>query len=310
METQRQKPLLFTLGSNPNLAEQTSKLSGLPLINVQVGHFADGETIVKAPYDVSGRDCFVIHSTCPPVNERLMELLIFVDALKRNGAQSITALMPYYGYARQDRILNQGDPITGLLMGEMLRKAGVTKIVTVDFHSSRLLSALPLPHVDLSAEGLFAERFAETVRKNGLSNSDLSLVSTDHGALERVAVFARHFPGAATAYAEKFRPAANVALVQAIQGDVEGKICLLYDDIIDTAGTLRAAIEALYKKGAKDVWVAATHGLFSDDAVKNLSGLKISHMLISDSIERPSPIGESVSLAPLLSDFILNDSLW
>lgn len=307
MEIPRLKPLLFTLGFNPNLAEQTSKLTGLPLINVPVGHFADGETIVKAPYDVSGRDCFVLHSTCPPVNERLMELLVFTDALRRNGARSIISLMPYFGYARQDRILNPGDPITGLLVSQLLQTSGVTKIVMVDFHSSRLLSAFPFPHVNLSAEELFAKRFQETVLEKGLRNSDLSIVSTDRGAIERTAVFARHFPGASTAHAEKIRPAANVALVQNIQGNVDGKTCLIYDDIIDTAGTLRAAIEALYRKGAKDVWVAATHGLFSDDAVKNLSGLQISELLISDSIERTSPVGETVSLAPLLSDYILND---
>ncbi|MCI2110775.1 MAG: ribose-phosphate pyrophosphokinase [Bacilli bacterium] len=307
MESERTHPLLFTLGSNPSLARGTSILAGLPLSKAYAGHYADGESFDKPLDDVAGRDCYLIHSTSRPVNERLMDLLVFVDALVRANARSITAIVPYFGYARQDRIVEPGDPVSGLLVGKMLRAAGLTRLVTVDFHSLKLLDEFPLPHVNLTAEGLFAKRFASLLKEEGVTEGDVAIVGPDKGSLPRISQFAQNFKGSAIAFADKSRPRPNQAVVHGIHGDVAGKTCLVFDDMIDTAGTIGETVKALYAKGAAGVHVAATHGIFSGEAQKTLSGIGIRSLFVSDSIEREKPVGEIVSLAPLLADFILKD---
>jgi ribose-phosphate pyrophosphokinase len=308
MESKRLPPLLFTLGSNPNLARQTSILTGLSLSETKIGHYADGECYAKVRCDVTGRDCYIIHSTCNPVNENVMTLLLFVDALKQSGAKTITIIMPYFGYARQDRVVNPGDSVGGLLVGTMLATAGANRVISCDFHSLKLLAKFPLEHDNLTAENLFAKRFIQLLEERKLANSDVVAVSTDHGGLERVAQFALNFPGCTTGYADKVRPAANIATVQAIHGNVKGKVAIIFDDMIDTAGTLHEVAKALYKEGAKDVWVAATHGIFSKNAQDLIIEAGIKTLLVSDSIEQPLKVGEVVSIAPLLADFILNDA--
>ena len=308
MESKRLNPLLFTLGSNTNLARQTSILTGLSLSDTKIGHYADGETFAKVRCDVAGRDCYVIHSTGRPVNDNVMKLLLFVDALKNAGAGSITLITPYFGYARQDRIVNPGDSVGGLLVGTMLEKAGAKRIISVDFHSLALMNKFPLEHVNLTAESLFAKRFQELLSERKISNENVVLVSTDHGGLQRVAEFAANFKGAATAYADKFRPHANAATVQAIHGEVKGKLCIIFDDMIDTAGTLHEVAKALFNEGATDVWVSATHGIFSGEAMNLIKEAGIKTLLVSDTIEQPLEIGEVVSIAPLIADFILNDA--
>ncbi|MCI1244527.1 MAG: ribose-phosphate pyrophosphokinase [Bacilli bacterium] len=307
MESERRHPLLFTLGSNPNLARRTSILAGLPLSRAYAGHYADGESFDKPLEDVAGRDCYLIHSTSRPVNERLMDLLVFIDALVRAQARSITAIVPYFGYARQDRIVESGDPVSGLLVGKMLHAAGLTRLVTVDFHSLKLLNEFPLPHMNLTAEGLFAKRFASLLKEEGIASEDVAIVGPDKGSRPRISQFAQNFKGSAIVYADKSRPRPNQAVVHDIHGDVAGKTCLVFDDMIDTAGTIGETVKALYAKGAASVHVAATHGIFSGDAQKTLSGIGIRSLFVSDSIEREKPIGEIVSLAPLLANFITKD---
>jgi ribose-phosphate pyrophosphokinase len=304
MDHRKQTPLLFTLGSNPDLSKKVSALLALPLAPVKVSHFADGEVFAKPLLSVKDRDCFILHSTFRPVSERLMELLVFTDALKNGGARHITAIMPYFGYSRQDRILEEGDPVTGLLVSKMLQGAGIDDFVTVDFHSLRLLDQFPMPHANLSAAPLFAERFGQELRKRNIPFSDVAIVSPDKGGLKRTQEFSSYFPGSSLAYADKKRPYPNKALVEAIEGDVKGKLCLVLDDIIDTAGTLSEVVKTLASNGAKETWVAATHGVFSGQAPVLIQEARIKTLLVTDTIESSSSEGEILSVAPLIAGYI------
>jgi len=293
MESKRLPPLLFTLGSNPNLARQTSILTGLSLSDTKIGHYADGEIFAKVRCDVTGRDCYVIHSTCNPVNENVMTLLLFVDALKQSGAKTITIIMPYFGYARQDRVVNSGDSVGGLLVGTMLATAGANRVISVDFHSLKLLAKFPLEHDNLTAENLFAKRFLQLLEERKLANSDVVAVSTDHGGLERVAQFALNFPGCTTGYADKVRPAANVATVQAIHGNVKGKVAIIFDDRYGWHVCTKSRLKLLFsRKERKDVWVGLpTHGIPSPKNAQGPpiieAGIKTLPLVSTDTIEQP-----------------------
>jgi ribose-phosphate pyrophosphokinase len=304
MNSDRATHLLFTLGANPNLSKQLSSLLGIPLSPDKVTHFADGETFAKPLVDVKGQECYIIHSTYRPVSERLMDLLVFVDALHNAGAKKIVAIIPYFGYARQDRIIDPGDPISGLLVAKMLKSAGVDMIVTVDFHSLRLLSEFPLPHTNLTFTPYFAQRILDELKESKIKTSDICIVSPDRGGLKRAEEFAKHFDGSTFAFAEKHRPQPNKACVEAIEGDVNGKLCVIIDDIIDTAGTLSEVVKALYKNGATDVYAAATHGIFSGRAPQLIDECGLKKLFVSDTIEGTIALGESVSIAPLLAEFI------
>jgi ribose-phosphate pyrophosphokinase len=300
----KQIPLLFTLGSNPSLSKKVSALLDLPLSPTRIFHFDDGEVFAKPLCSVNGRDCLILHSTFRPVSERLMDLFVFIDALKNAKANHITVIMPYYGYSRQDRIVEEGDPITGLLVAKMLKAAGVDEFVTVDFHSLSLLSRFPFPHTNLSAIQLFAKRFGEELSQRQIPFSEVTVVSPDKGGLRRAQIFSSYFAGSAFAYADKTRPSPNKAVVEAINGGVAGRLCIVVDDMIDTAGTLSEVVKALLSSGAKEVWVAATHGIFSGKAVDIIPRSGVKMLLISDTIELPSSLGETISVAPIIAEFL------
>jgi len=300
----RSIPLLFTLGSNPVLSQEVSSLLKIPLSPSKVAHFADGEVFAKPLCPVEGCDCYVIHSTFSPVSERIFDLLVFVDALKNAKAAHIRVLIPYFGYARQDRIIDPGDPISGLLVAKLMQSAGIDEIVTLDFHSMKLLDQFPLPHKNLSATPLFAKRIAQTAKQEGVSAKSICVVSPDCGGVKRAKEFASHLGVNDTAWAKKCRPTPNHAVVQSIEGDIQGKLCIVVDDIIDTAGTLCAVAKALSEAGAKEVWVAASHGIFSGHACELIASSPIKHLYISNSIESTHSQGEVVSVAPLLVEYI------
>jgi ribose-phosphate pyrophosphokinase len=296
--------LLFSLRSSPRLAQEVVSLSGLELAPAQVSHFSDGESFAKPLCEVKGKHCFILHSTFAPVSTRLVDLLIFIDALKRAGASKITAIMPYFGYARQDRIVNPGDPISGLLAADMLKCAGLDEIVTMDFHSPKLLAQFPLEVTPLSSLPLLAKRLQADLVDAHIPNSDITVVSPDHGGIARATSFASFFPGSSFAYAEKSRPQPNKAEVHAIVGDVKGKLCLIVDDMIDTAGTLAEVTKALYAGGAKDVCALACHGIFSGHAYEFIKNCGIHRVVVTNSIERDEDVYEVVSLAPVLVDYL------
>lgn len=303
--------LLFALDSNPSLGSKTAEILGIPLSKSKTKHFADGEVFSKPMESVSGKDIYVIQSTFPPVNERLMELLVFIDALRNANAKKITVFIPYYGYARQERIIDEGDPVSCILISSLLKGAGADKLYTVDLHSLKVLPSFKIETENLSAMQLFADSFKEKLSKANVAYNDVCVVSPDHGGIARAQAFAELLPGSSFAYADKHRPAPNKAKVLGINGDVRNKLCIVVDDIIDTAGTMSAVCEMLTKEGAKHTWVAATHGVFSGIALDRLHDAGVTMISMSDSIENASltknaPISV-VTLAPIIAEAIKKD---
>jgi ribose-phosphate pyrophosphokinase len=295
---------LFALSSNKKLAEEISLASGIELSNVEVVKFADGEISVNIEDSVRGHHVFVVQSTSAPANEHLMELLIFADALKRASAKSVTVLMPYYGYSRQDRKSKSRQPITAKLVADMLQVAGVSRVISIDLHAAQIQGFFDKPIDNFPAAPLLADYF---LHEKDLNN--VVVVSPDHGGVTRARMFAKMF-NSPLAIIDKRRPERNKAVVQNIIGDVNGKIAIMVDDIIDTAGTLIAGAEALIKAGAIEVYAAATHPVFSDDAICRVDKSVIKQVVVTDTIELSGNcVSDKIiqlSIGPLLGQSILH----
>ncbi len=296
--------LLFSLGSNPTLANNVANQLGINCEKAKVMHFADGEVFSKPMLPVKQKDIFIIHSTFSPANERLMELLVFLNALRNADAGRITVFIPYYGYARQDRVIDEGDPVSALLVSDLIKAAGADKLYTCDLHSLKVMPKFGIETENLSAMELFAENFKERLAEANVALKDVTVVSPDHGGVARAQAFAALLPGSSFAYADKHRPVPNKAKVLGLHGDVQNKLCILVDDIIDTAGTMSAVAAKLLEDGAKRCWVAATHGVFSGNALEKLKNAGVTCLMVSDSIENKNPSISTISIAPLIADAI------
>ncbi len=287
--------------SNSEFSKKVSKELRIGLTPITVKRFSDCETYVRIGESVRGCNIFIIQPTCPPVNDNLMELLITVDALKRASANEITAIIPYYGYARQDRKSTPREPITSRLVADMISKAGVHRVVTFDLHVDQIQGFFDIPSDNLEAYPILAEYFLNKKIK------DLVVVSPDVGGAKRARRFA-NLVGAALAIVDKRRSSHNKAEVMNVVGDVKGKNAILIDDIIDTGGSIGKASDALKKAGAKDVYACAIHPLFSEGAKKNLEKGKFKEIVVTDTI----PIDKKnklknikvISLAPILAESI------
>ncbi len=295
---------LFALSSNKPLAEEISKASGIEISNVEVLKFADGEISVNIEHSVRGHHVFVIQSTSNPANDHLMELLVFADAVKRASAKSVTVLMPYYGYSRQDRKSKSRQPITAKLIADMLEIAGIDRVICIDLHAAQIQGFFNIPIDNFPAGPLLADYF---FRQKGLK--DIVVVSPDHGGVTRARKFAKTFD-APLAIIDKRRPEPNKAVVQNIIGNVEGKVAIMIDDIIDTAGTLCAGAQALIDAGATKVYAAATHPVFSNQAIDRIENSVISEVVVTDTIKLQdgcqSDKIKQVSIGPLLGQSILH----
>ncbi len=267
-------------------------------------HFADGEVFSKPMLPVKQKNIFIIHSTFSPANERLMELLVFLNALRNAEAGRIVVFIPYYGYARQDRVIDEGDPVSALLVSDLIKAAGADKLYTCDLHSLKVMPKFGIETENLSAMELFAENFKERLAQANVSLKDVTVVSPDHGGVSRAQAFAALLPGSSFAYADKHRPVPNKAKVLGLHGDVQNKLCILVDDIIDTAGTMSAVASKLLEDGAKRCWVAATHGVFSGNALEKLKNAGVACLMVSDSIENKNPSISTISIAPLIVNAI------
>lgn len=296
--------LLFSLGSNPTLANNVANLLGINCEKAKVMHFADGEVFSKPMLPVKQKNIFIIHSTFSPANERLMELLVFLNALRNAEAGRIVVFIPYYGYARQDRVIDEGDPVSALLVSDLIKAAGADKLYTCDLHSLKVMPKFGIETENLSAMELFAENFKERLAQANVSLKDVTVVSPDHGGVSRAQAFAALLPGSSFAYADKHRPVPNKAKVLGLHGDVQNKLCILVDDIIDTAGTMSAVASKLLEDGAKRCWVAATHGVFSGNALEKLKNAGVACLMVSDSIENKNPSISTISIAPLIVNAI------
>lgn len=265
--------------SNPTLSKKISEFLDVPLVNPQIRRFANGEIYCEMEKNVRGADVFVIQSTCAPVNENLMELLIIVDALKRASANSITAVVPHYGYSRQDRKGAPRTPITAKLVADMMTVAGATRVITMDLHAGQIQGFFNIPFDNIFASPVLLDY----VQKN-LDLTNLITVSPDAGGVERVRHYAKKLE-ADLALIDKRRTGPNVAEAMNVIGDVNGKDCIIIDDMIDTAGTLVQAAKALRKNGARRIYAAATHPVFSDPAIQRIAECEeLEAVLVTDTI--------------------------
>lgn len=271
---------LFTLNSNRPLAEEIAEHIGVPLGKCTVSHFSDGETQINIEESVRGRDVFVIQSTSEPVNDNLMELLIFVDALKRASAKTINIVLPYYGYARQDRKARSRESITAKLVANLLETTGASRVVTLDLHAPQIQGFFDIPIDHLQGVPLLTEYMA------GKNLQDVVVVSPDHGGVIRARRMADRLK-APIGIIDKRRPRPNEAEVMNIIGDIKGRTAILVDDIIDTAGTMQLAAEALIEAGAKEVYACATHPVLSGPAIERIENSPIKELVVTNSIQLP-----------------------
>lgn len=295
---------IFTGNSNPKLAAEIANSVGLTLGDSKVSTFSDGEISVDINETVRGCDVFVIQSTCSPVNKNLMELLIMIDAFKRASAGRITAVMPYYGYARQDRKAKSRDPITAKLVADLLTTAGADRVLTMDLHAPQIQGYFNIPVDHLMGSPILAKYFIE---KGFEDREDVVVVSPDLGSVTRARKFADRLH-APIAIIDKRRPKANVSEIMNIIGDIEGKACILLDDMIDTAGTIANAANALTDLGAKEVYACCTHGVLSGPAFDRINQSSIKELVMLNTIELPQRDDlnkfKSLSVAPIFGEAI------
>lgn len=293
-------PLIFSLSANPVLAKKVAKYFKRRLGLVTIKHFEDGEILVELGETVRGYDVFIIQPTCNPVSENLMELLIAIDACKRASAHSITAIVPYFGYARQDRKARPRQPITAKLVADMLQVAGANRVVAIDLHAPQIQGFFDIPIDELTAVDIIGKYFKEKFGKRRLV-----VVSPDHGGTIRARKLADVLH-CSIAIVDKRRPKENEVEVLHLIGDVSNKTAIIIDDICDTGGSLLASVDMLLKNGAKAVYAAVTHGVLSNPAKERIMASKIKHVVITDSIplKGKCPKISQVSIAPLLAKTI------
>ena len=275
----KNKTIVLALTSSVSLANEIVSQLGLPLGQCEVRHFADGEIMVELDQSVRGKDVFIVQSTCNPVSSNLMEVLICIDACKRASANSITCVMPYFGYARQDRKAKPRQPITAKLVSDLLEVAGADRIMTMELHASQIQGFFDIPVDDITAIGIIGHYFKE---KN---LDDVVVVSPDHGGVTRARKLAEilHAP---LAIIDKRRPKPNVAEAMNLIGDVNGKHAIIIDDIVDTAGTLVSGIDMLYENGAKAVYASCVHGVLSGPAIERLNNSKLNEFVCTNTIDQ------------------------
>ncbi|SHE42470.1 ribose-phosphate diphosphokinase [Clostridium fallax] len=295
---------IFTGNSHPELAKEIAEFLGVPVGEAKVRTFSDGEICVDIKETVRGADVFVVQSTNSPVNNNLMELLIMIDALKRASAGRITAVIPYYGYARQDRKVKSRDPITAKLVADIITAAGADRVLTMDLHAAQIQGYFDIPVDHLLGAPILAKYFVE----KGLEDrDDVVVVSPDLGSVTRSRKFADRL-GAPIAIIDKRRPKANVSEIMNIIGDVKDKTCILVDDMIDTAGTIANAANALKDLGAKDIYACCTHGVLSGPAFERINQSAIKELVMLNTIALPNRDDlqkfTSLSVAPLIAEAI------
>ena len=289
--------------SNPLLSKSISKQLKLKLINTNIKNFADGEIYVEINENIRGNSVFVVQSTSTPANDNLMELLLCIDALRRSSAKNITAVIPYFGYARQDRKVVPRTSISAKVVSNLITNAGANRIVTVDLHAGQIQGFFDMPVDNLFTTPIFARYIKKNIKSN-----NLTCVSPDAGGIERTRGLAKKI-NAELAIIDKRRPQAGKSQVMNIIGDIKNKNCIIVDDIIDSGGTIVNAVEALIKKGAKDVHVFVTHAVLSGDAVNKIKKSKIKKLIITDTIDnsrRIKNVGkiQVLSIAPLMAEAI------
>jgi ribose-phosphate pyrophosphokinase len=293
---------LFAGNSNIALAERVAAHLGIPLGKAEVGTFSDGECCVEIQENVRGMDCFVLQSTSAPANTHLMELLIMVDALRRSSARRITAVIPYYGYGRQDRKVQARAPITAKLVADLITASGTDRVLCLELHAGQIQGFFNLPVDNLFATPVLLAAIRERI------GTDVTVISPDAGGVERARAYAKRLD-TSLAIIDKRREKANVSQVMNIIGEVEDRVCIMVDDMADTAGTLTEASRALVEAGARGVFALATHPVLSGPAIKRIEESPIEEMIVTDSIALRADARECkklkvVSISGLLAEAI------
>lgn len=271
--------VVFALTSSIALADEICVHLGIKRGEISVKHFADGEIIVEPLESVRGKHVFLVQSTCSPVSETLMEVLIALDACKRASADKVTVVMPYYGYARQDRKARARQPITAKLVADLIQTAGADRVVTLDLHAPQIQGFFNIPTDDLTAVSMLGQYFRTKKFKD-----EIVVVSPDHGGATRARNLADTLPGSTIAIIDKRRTKPNVAEAMNLIGDVSGKIAIIIDDIVDTGGSLLGGVDMLYRHGAKEVYCACSHGILSGNAVERVHNSAIKELVVTNSI--------------------------
>ena len=290
---------LFTGNANPALSEEIADYLDVPLGKVSVSPFPDGEVLVEIQENVRGKDAFVIQSTCPPVNDNLMELLLMIDALKRASSRRITAVIPYYGYGRQDRKVKPRVPISAKLVADLITVAGADRVLTVDLHAGQIQGFFDIPVDHLFAAPVLIDYF----RKKEIQ--DFVIIAPDSGGVERARAFAKRLD-APMAIIDKRRTEEREVKVMHVVGDVAGKNAIVIDDMIDRAGTMGEAIRGLRESGVKDIYYGATHPVFSDPAIERIESSDLKEVAVTNTIplRKESSKVTSLSVASLLGEAI------
>ncbi len=294
--------ILFHLSANKKLTEKVASILNLPIGKVEIEKFADGELMCRNLSNVKGKDVYVIQSTGKPAQDNIFEILIFVDALRNCEAKSVNLVIPYFGYSRQDRPARTGEPISAKVVAKLYQSVGADKVITFDLHTSQIQGFFSCPVVNIDTIELFGNYFVDYFKKQGVSANDIVIVSPDHGSQLRVRDLSSMFDHASIAIISKRRPAPNKSEITSVVGDVKDKTCIIIDDILDTCGTINNAFECLKEHGAKEVYVAATHAVFSGDINTEIKGV-----VVTDTLEKEIKGVKVLSVAELLAKAIMDN---
>ena len=294
---------ILTGNSNKQLSNKISKNLKNKLVNTSIRKFADGEIYIEINENIRGNSIFIIQSVSSPANDNLMELLLCIDALKRSSAKNITAVIPYFGYARQDRKVVPRTSISAKLVSNLITNAGADRVVTVDLHAGQIQGFFDIPVDNLFATPIFAKHIKRKIKSN-----NIICVAPDVGGVERARALGKKLD-VGLAIVDKRRPSPGKSQVMNVIGNVKNKICILTDDIIDSGGTIVNAADALLKRGAKEVHVYATHGVFSGDAVKKIKSSKIKNLVITDSIDSSDKLKKVRNIEVLSISILLAEAI-
>ena len=294
---------ILTVNSNKQLSNKISRNLKNKLVNTSIRKFADGEIYIEINENIRGNSIFIIQSVSSPANDNLMELLLCIDALKRSSAKNITAVIPYFGYARQDRKVVPRTSISAKLVSNLITNAGADRVVTVDLHAGQIQGFFDIPVDNLFATPIFAKHIKRKIKSN-----NIICVAPDVGGVERARALGKKLD-VGLAIVDKRRPSPGKSQVMNVIGNVKNKICILTDDIIDSGGTIVNAADALLKRGAKEVHVYATHGVFSGDAVKKIKNSKIKNLVITDSIDSSDKLKKVRNIEVLSISILLAEAI-
>ena len=296
--------IIFSGSSNPTLAEEICRYLGTRLASASVGRFSDGEIAVEITENVRGGDVFVVQSTCPPTNDHVMELLLMQDALRRASAGRITAVLPYYGYARQDRKVSPRGPISAKLVADLITAAGAARVLTMDLHAGQIQGFFNIPVDNVYATPVLLRYIRERV----VDDEPITVVSPDAGGVERARAFAKRL-NANLAIIDKRRAAANEVAEMQVIGEVTGRVAVIIDDIVDTAGTICAAADALRAAGAQDVFACITHPVLSGPAIERIARSSLKKLVVTDTIPLRENARQTSNIAVLSVAHLIGEAI-